>query len=188
MKKSITLALLLLGIQLAAQQSIAKKIPIEGRTNISVELPYAKTIEINTWSKNEVFIEGSVTIEEGKYDDYFKLKIKERANTLSIQSNYGKLFKKEKRFFDFSSRSNKGTTIKMGHEEDENLTVDGIAITAVYVIHIPQYLALMLKSNSANVISTSFDGNLTTDIISGCLLYTSPSPRDKRQSRMPSSA
>ena len=24
--------------------------------------------------------------------------------------------------------------------------------------------------------------------ISGCLLYTSPSPRDKRQSRMPSSA
>ena len=27
-----------------------------------------------------------------------------------------------------------------------------------------------------------------TDPIMGCLLYTSPSPRDKRQSRMPSSA
>ena len=26
------------------------------------------------------------------------------------------------------------------------------------------------------------------DILKGCLLYTSPSPRDKRQSRMPSSA
>ena len=26
------------------------------------------------------------------------------------------------------------------------------------------------------------------DLIAGCLLYTSPSPRDKRQSRMPSSA
>ena len=26
------------------------------------------------------------------------------------------------------------------------------------------------------------------DIFTGCLLYTSPSPRDKRQSRMPSSA
>ena len=26
------------------------------------------------------------------------------------------------------------------------------------------------------------------DYINGCLLYTSPSPRDKRQSRMPSSA
>ena len=29
---------------------------------------------------------------------------------------------------------------------------------------------------------------LATVIIKGCLLYTSPSPRDKRQSRMPSSA
>ena len=28
----------------------------------------------------------------------------------------------------------------------------------------------------------------TGDDVGGCLLYTSPSPRDKRQSRMPSSA
>ena len=28
----------------------------------------------------------------------------------------------------------------------------------------------------------------TTDLADACLLYTSPSPRDKRQSRMPSSA
>ena len=37
------------------------------------------------------------------------------------------------------------------------------------------------------------DSNLNFDLIfgpayKGCLLYTSPSPRDKRQSRMPSSA
>ena len=32
-----------------------------------------------------------------------------------------------------------------------------------------------------------FDKNESTDLIT-CLLYTSPSPRDKRQSRMPSSA
>ena len=31
-------------------------------------------------------------------------------------------------------------------------------------------------------------GETTADVIDGCLLYTSPSPRDKRQSRMPSSA
>ena len=39
-----------------------------------------------------------------------------------------------------------------------------------------------------------FDGNVNliaingTELIRDCLLYTSPSPRDKRQSRMPSSA
>ena len=30
--------------------------------------------------------------------------------------------------------------------------------------------------------------DINPDMISACLLYTSPSPRDKRQSRMPSSA
>ena len=30
--------------------------------------------------------------------------------------------------------------------------------------------------------------NRPTDLLDLCLLYTSPSPRDKRQSRMPSSA
>ena len=30
--------------------------------------------------------------------------------------------------------------------------------------------------------------SISDELISSCLLYTSPSPRDKRQSRMPSSA
>ena len=31
-------------------------------------------------------------------------------------------------------------------------------------------------------------GNLTAENIKACLLYTSPSPRDRQKSRMPSSA
>ena len=45
----------------------------------------------------------------------------------------------------------------------------------------------------AHVFGLYYDGNLIGAMIYGplamaCLLYTSPSPRDKRQSRMPSSA
>ena len=35
---------------------------------------------------------------------------------------------------------------------------------------------------------TSVDWDFPTTVLDLCLLYTSPSPRDKRQSRMPSSA
>ena len=44
--------------------------------------------------------------------------------------------------------------------------------------------------NSAAVIDKTkkLVGMITSDDILTCLLYTSPSPRDKRQSRMPSSA
>ena len=43
--------------------------------------------------------------------------------------------------------------------------------------------ALGAGSSAAGSLSASGDDPLIT-----CLLYTSPSPRDKRQSRMPSSA
>ena len=41
---------------------------------------------------------------------------------------------------------------------------------------------LKMRERVANEITTTFSSSYT------CLLYTSPSPRDKRQSRMPSSA
>ena len=43
------------------------------------------------------------------------------------------------------------------------------------------------KGNEANNLQSVLRTQLT-DLLQPCLLYTSPSPRDKRQSRMPSSA
>ena len=50
-----------------------------------------------------------------------------------------------------------------------------------------------LAHSGENVLGKFRDGELNVNaeavsLILGCLLYTSPSPRDKRQSRMPSSA
>ena len=44
--------------------------------------------------------------------------------------------------------------------------------------------------NTASTVTdiTSLDGGTGAVTVNACLLYTSPSPRDKRQSRMPSSA
>ena len=48
----------------------------------------------------------------------------------------------------------------------------------------------LYSQNKVVEMSQGCDGILTslTDKMDACLLYTSPSPRDKRQSRMPSSA
>ena len=45
-----------------------------------------------------------------------------------------------------------------------------------------------LEFGNVNGARNCLDSNLGEVDISDCLLYTSPSPRDKRQSRMPSSA
>ena len=44
------------------------------------------------------------------------------------------------------------------------------------------------KNGNGNGANGNGNGNGGSDGGSNCLLYTSPSPRDKRQSRMPSSA
>ena len=45
------------------------------------------------------------------------------------------------------------------------------------------------SSNKPSIISTALSNDFGAfSTLQGCLLYTSPSPRDKRQSRMPSSA
>ena len=47
----------------------------------------------------------------------------------------------------------------------------------------------MLEESNGNVDAKTFQENgCIVGVNNACLLYTSPSPRDKRQSRMPSSA
>ena len=55
----------------------------------------------------------------------------------------------------------------------------------IIIIEIPDLLGLSLKGSVPHVL-TALPGALNQ--VNGCLLYTSPSPRDQRGSRMPSSA
>ena len=58
------------------------------------------------------------------------------------------------------------------------------------VIHCPWFPHFRAQINAVPGMETSFalTPTITTAEMRSCLLYTSPSPRDKRQSRMPSSA
>ena len=47
---------------------------------------------------------------------------------------------------------------------------------------------LVFSEGMKNLDPDAFSLRWYKDMVYGCLLYTSPSPRDKRQSRMPSSA
>ena len=69
-------------------------------------------------------------------------------------------------------------------------------MAALFVVGAPHHLVLANEATGITKTITSNIGRCMQRVITGfvayvhksCLLYTSPSPRDKRQSRMPSSA
>ena len=73
----------------------------------------------------------------------------------------------------------------MGHLFDSKATL----VTGTHT-HIPTNDARVLKGGTAYITDSGMCGDYDSVIgmNKDCLLYTSPSPRDKRQSRMPSSA
>ena len=67
--------------------------------------------------------------------------------------------------------------------EDEKVSLEERIYVEKFAKHNSTIWTWLKKANSLRRY-----GKQNSDGINGCLLYTSPSPRDKRQSRMPSSA
>ena len=88
-----------------------------------------------------------------------------------------------------------GTEFLVGAEALDTIAtlpqVDTVLAAIVGVAGLPSTFAAVAAGKRvalANKESMVVAGHLLTKLAADCLLYTSPSPRDKRQSRMPSSA
>ena len=82
-----------------------------------------------------------------------------------------------------------------GSNENSVELFDGDKIAALVATRVADLLRRCAPLNAfdhpplrVGVVQTAYANGASTAYITNCLLYTSPSPRDKRQSRMPSSA
>lgn len=154
-------------LPLHAQTTLEKKVAIGSSKKIIFDLPYANNILVNTTSGNEILIKAKILINDGEQDGYFDLEAKERSKTLTVFSNYGKLFKRKKGLSRLS-RKNKGTVIKMNHEEEEeHNSVNGIPVVIDYVIEVPETFETTIKSTTGKILVTSFKGELSIQSTSG---------------------
>ena len=63
---------------------------------------------------------------------------------------------------------------------------DDVAHAGIYTQ--PQVLFVLIIAMRGNALGREFCRQCNLELVEGCLLYTSPSPRDATLSRMPSSA
>ncbi len=69
-----------------AQTPINKTVPFESGKTVLMHFDYPELIRVSTWDKNEISIQGSVSINNGENDDAFELLTSTSGNVITIRN------------------------------------------------------------------------------------------------------
>jgi len=86
MKTKLILPFLLIGTGLSAQMPVNKSVPVQPGQKIEMHFDYPELIRVTTWEKNEISVQGSVSINGGESDDAFELITSIAGNTVSVRN------------------------------------------------------------------------------------------------------
>jgi hypothetical protein len=69
-----------------AQTQLNKTIPVQSGQKISMHFDYPEVIRVSTWDRNEISVQGTVSINGGENDDAFVFENTTNGNTIEINS------------------------------------------------------------------------------------------------------
>src|SRR3954468_12610536 len=69
-----------------AQTPINKTIPLQSGQSIVMHFDYPELVQVSTWDKNEISIQGTVDINGGENDDAFVMENSTAGGTVNIRS------------------------------------------------------------------------------------------------------
>jgi len=69
-----------------AQTQINKSIPVSAGQTVLLHFDYPEMVRVSTWDKNEVSVQGTVSINNGESDDAFELFTSSSGNTVSVRN------------------------------------------------------------------------------------------------------
>jgi hypothetical protein len=69
-----------------AQTPVNKVVPVKAGQKLSMKFDYPELVKVTTWDKNEISIEGTVSINLGENDEAFELITSTSDNTIKIEN------------------------------------------------------------------------------------------------------
>jgi hypothetical protein len=81
------LAALLCPAIVFGQTQLNKTIPVSAGQKINMRFDYPELVKVSTWDKNEISVQGSVSINNGENDDAFIFENTVNGNTIDIRSS-----------------------------------------------------------------------------------------------------
>ena len=87
MKSILVLAMaMIIPLKEYGQTAINKVIPVKPGQKIEMHFDYPELVKVSTWDKNEISVQGTVSINAGENDDAFELLTSSTGNSVSIRN------------------------------------------------------------------------------------------------------
>ncbi len=176
MRALVSLVLLSLGLSGHAQTAINKIIPVQAGQKVQLEFDYPELIKVTTWDRNEISIQGSVSINGGENDDAFQLSSSLSGNTWRIESEIRNLKNLPHRITVMENGKkmvfkNKAALKAYDPDNHKNYKFysEGVEMDIMLEIKIPKNMATDLRSVYGIVEVKNFEGELTVDATYGAV-------------------
>ena len=174
MKTRITIPFLLIALSAAAQTPISKSIVVQAGQKIAMHFDYPELIKVSTWDKNEISIQGTVSINGGENDDAFELQSSTSNNTIMVRNEIHNLKSLPQRIT--VTRDGQKMVFKTKadykkytdqHGKDYNVMSSGVDMDILMEIKVPRNLETRVESVYGMVEVRDFTGPLTVEATYG---------------------
>ncbi len=173
--KTLALGILLMaGTAVSAQTPVNKTIPVQTAQRVEIHFDYPNLVRVSTWDKNEVSVQGTVSINNGENDDAFELTTSNTGKIVSIRNVIHNLknlpqritierggqkivFKSQAEYKKYSDQNGKSFEMK----------TCGVDMDIVLEIKVPKNTETLVEAVYGMVEIRDFTGPLTVDATYG---------------------
>lgn len=174
MKTKLMVPLFLLTLSSLAQTAINKSIPVSSGQKVNMHFDYPELVRVSTWEKNEISIQGSVTINGGENDDAFVLETSTSGNIISVESRINGLKSLPQRItvnqggqkIIFATKADYKKYCEENGKNFNSMSM-GVDMDIILEIKVPQNVGTRIESVYGMVEVKQFSGPLVVDATYG---------------------
>lgn len=164
MKNLLTMLLCVATWVSYAQTKVTETATVNGQDLLELKFDFADEINIETWDKNEIYVEVSVSINDGEYDHIFSLEKRVTSRSIVIEMDKNMWDKIEQRGNNCSFQTDLFYTVKM----PRNMKVDAYTISGDFILNrYPQDMKLKTISGDIDIAVGSSGIDFKAKTISG---------------------
>jgi DUF4097 and DUF4098 domain-containing protein YvlB len=156
MKNILFILACIITLNMQAQKTFTQNVNAKKAEKVTLDFQFADDITIETWNKDEVFVEAVVSIDDNKHNDKFKFELREIGDEIIIEAEIEDLDKL-------------GEETKVRHKDGDTYTYNSrtVDLDINYTVKVPQKMAVALKTINGNIKVEQFNNALALKTISG---------------------